>query len=268
VRISRDEPPTADDEMAAVAERIGCRLGELHRMLGDASNGRAFAPEPVTKLYQRSIQQSMRNRVHQTYAVLGQRRAQLGDAQPLADLVLANRPAVVDAILRITQIPITGQRIRIHGDLHLGQVLWTGKDAVIIDFEGEPLRPVGERRIKRSPFRDVAGMLRSFEYATHVARAELAARGVMTEDEAVLDALTSAWYTTAAHAFLHGYLETVETAPFVAGDDKEIVAALDTYGLEKALYEVDYELRSRPEWAGVPLRGVLRLAGIDPMAAR
>jgi maltose alpha-D-glucosyltransferase/alpha-amylase len=268
VRISRDEPPTADDEMAAVAERIGCRLGELHRMLGDASNGRAFAPEPVTKLYQRSIQQSMRNRVHQTYAVLGQRRAQLGDAQPLADLVLANRPAVVDAILRITQIPITGQRIRIHGDLHLGQVLWTGKDAVIIDFEGEPLRPVGERRIKRSPFRDVAGMLRSFEYATHVARAELAARGVMTEDEAVLDALTSAWYTTAAHAFLHGYLETVETAPFVAGDDKEIVAALDTYGLEKALYEVDYELRSRPEWAGVPLRGVLRLAGIDPVAAR
>jgi maltose alpha-D-glucosyltransferase/alpha-amylase len=249
--------------MAAVCERIGRRLGELHRLLGDPAAGAAFAPETVTKLYQRSIQQSMRNRVHQTYAILAQRRAQLGAAQPLADLVLTNRPAVVEAILRMTQTSVTGQRIRIHGDLHLGQVLWTGKDAVIIDFEGEPLRPVGERRIKRSPFRDVAGMLRSFEYATHVARAELAARGVMLDDESVLDATTSTWYTTAAHAFLHGYLQAIDGAPFATADDKEVVAALDTYCLEKALYEVDYELRSRPEWAAVPLRGVLRLAGVD-----
>ncbi len=267
VRTSRDEPPSEDDEMAAVAERIGRRLGELHLLLGGAAAGSAFAPESYTRLYQRSMQQSLRNRVHQTYATLGQRRALLGDARPLADVVLSNRSTVIDAILRVTQLPLTGQRIRIHGDLHLGQVLWTGKDAVIIDFEGEPLRPVGERRIKRSPFRDVAGMLRSFEYATHVAREELAARGVITESEDVLAASTNAWYAAAAHAFLHGYLTAVEGAPFSSSDDKEIVVQLDAFCLEKALYEVDYELRSRPDWAHVPLRGVLRLAGLEAAVA-
>jgi maltose alpha-D-glucosyltransferase/alpha-amylase len=235
VRIAREEPPSEDDEMAAVAARIGSRLGELHRLLGDGAAGSAFAPESYTRLYQRSMQQSLRNRVHQTFASLTQLRAHLGDAQPLAATVLANRSCVVDSILRVAQLPLTGQRIRIHGDLHLGQVLWTGKDAVIIDFEGEPLRPVGERRIKRSPFRDVAGMLRSFEYATHVARVELAARGVMTEHEDVLVAATNAWYATATHAFLHSYLDVVDGAPFSSSDDKEIVVQLDAFCLEKAL---------------------------------
>jgi maltose alpha-D-glucosyltransferase/alpha-amylase len=139
-------------------------------------------------------------------------------------------------------------------------VLHTGRDLVIIDFEGEPARPLGERRLKRSPMRDVAGMLRSFHYAISGAmlRSELGA-SIRLEDEAALEPWTRAWYATVAAEYLRGYRSAVAGAPFLPSDDAEWAILLDAFLLHKAFYEVTYELNNRPDWVGIPLRGILDL---------
>jgi maltose alpha-D-glucosyltransferase/alpha-amylase len=213
-------------------------------------------------LYRRSLRQSFRNRAQRSLAQL---KGVLTDLDPgtekLAREVLAHRDTILAIGTDATKRDLGGTRTRIHGDLHLGQVLWTGRDAVFIDFEGEPIESIGERRIKRSPVRDLAGMIRSFDYATHVARAESAARGVhLEEQEALLDATTQRWYAGMATEFLRGWMASTDGAGFVSDDD-EIVALLEAYALDKALYEITYELRSRPAWLHVPLRGVLQIVG-------
>lgn len=136
---------------------------------------------------------------------------------------------------------VNAMRIRIHGDYHLGQVLDTGDDFFIIDFEGEPARPLNERRIKHSPLRDVAGMLRSFDYAAHTA--------VQAE----------AWTEGVSREYLNAYLTMAEGASFLPGNEEELRMLLDACLLEKAVYEVCYELNNRPDWVGIPLRGITRI---------
>jgi maltose alpha-D-glucosyltransferase/alpha-amylase len=164
---------------------------------------------------------------------------------------------------RIVDHKLSGRRIRGHGDYHLGQVLYTGRDFVIIDFEGEPARPMTERRFKRSPLRDVAGMLRSFDYA---AAAALRSGRVRAEDVALLRPAADAWALWVQAAFLGEYLTIVAPANLLPRGDHDLRLLLDFLVLDKAVYELDYELNNRPGWVHVPLEGILRLLAGDAAA--
>jgi maltose alpha-D-glucosyltransferase/alpha-amylase len=157
----------------------------------------------------------------------------------------------------VLDVRITGARIRIHGDYHLGQVLWTGRDFVIIDFEGEPAKPIGERRIKRLPLVDVSSMIRSFHYAAHAAAR--AGQFVEPERAVAIAPWVRLWHVSAAGVFLREYLDTVEGSPFHPKTREELRVLLGAYVLEKALYEVTYEANNRPDWIGIPLAGIAEL---------
>ncbi len=148
-----------------------------------------------------------------------------------------------------------------HGDYHLGQVLWTGNDFVIIDFEGEPGRPLGERRIKRSPLHDVAGMMRSFHYAAYAAL--LGAGGLRPDDEERLGGSAESWlrywYGWVAAVFLRAYLQAADGAAFLPASRDDLDTLLDAFLLEKAVYELRYEVANRPDWVPIPLQGVRQL---------
>jgi maltose alpha-D-glucosyltransferase/alpha-amylase len=155
-------------------------------------------------------------------------------------------------------------RIRCHGDYHLGQVLYTGKDFVVIDFEGEPARPISERRIKRPALQDVAGMLRSFHYASQTVYLE-ATRSAVLHEEDTEKALQSLrfWYEWVSAAFLRSYLDVAREAAFLPKTKEELRVLLEAHLLEKALYEVRYELNNRPNWICVPLRGIHELLSAE-----
>jgi maltose alpha-D-glucosyltransferase/alpha-amylase len=148
----------------------------------------------------------------------------------------------------------------VHGDYHLGQVLYTGRDFVIIDFEGEPSRSIGARRIKRTPLRDVAGMLRSFDYAAHTSLLGRHRGGpVRPEDVATLAPWARYWTQWVSAAFLRAYLATLGPGALLPRDPRDLRVLLDAHLLEKALYELGYELNNRPDWVGIPLSGILEL---------
>jgi maltose alpha-D-glucosyltransferase/alpha-amylase len=239
---------------------LGLRTGELHLALaaGDDPDSR---PEPFTQLYQRSLYQSMRNLLGQTLSGLQQASARLrGQDRVKAEEILASRGRLLGGFRVVLERKLEGQRIRIHGDYHLGQVLFTGKDFVVIDFEGEPARPLSERRLKRSPLRDVAGMLRSFHYASIAALFREWERGVAADPErARLEAWARFWRRWVSVTFLRGYLDAADGADFLPVDDGSRKMLLDVFLLEKALYELGYELANRPEWVRIPVEGILSL---------
>lgn len=242
------------------AEILGARTAELHLALAAAAD-KDFAPEPFTKLYQRSIQQTLRSEARQTMALLRKHASQLaGEAAELAAGVLAKEPELLAHCQAISQAPVSARRTRCHGDFHLGQVLFTGRDFAIIDFEGEPDRPISERRIKTSPLRDVAGMLRSFHYAPHAARrAPAHASLIPSASSPDVRPWLSAWYLWSAASYLHAYLLVAAPGGFLPTDPDQIGTLLDAYLLQKALYEVRYELNNRPGWVAIPLEGILHL---------
>jgi maltose alpha-D-glucosyltransferase/alpha-amylase len=179
--------------------------------------------------------------------------------------VLDREDEVLNRFRSITTQKVNAMRIRHHGDFHLGQVLYTGKDFVIIDFEGEPTRSIGDRRVKRSPLRDVVGMVRSFHYAAY---AYLLSHGVgqdqpggmiRPEDLAVLEPWARFWYVWASAAFVKSYLETAKNSNFVPASMDELRVLFEAFLLEKALYELGYELNHRPDWVRIPLWGILEL---------
>jgi maltose alpha-D-glucosyltransferase/alpha-amylase len=240
------------------AELLGRRTAEMHLALASRDDIAAFAPEPFTPHYQRSIYQSMRTQAVQTMQLL-RRRAK---DNPEAQMVLAREAELQKRFRAVLDGRISGQRIRTHGDYHLGQVLYTGNDFVIIDFEGEPLRPLSERRIKRSALRDVAGMLRSFHYAPYaVVFGQAPGVVIRAEDESLLDMAATYWHHTVSAAFLRSYLAASAGAPHLPATRDELRVLLDAYRLEKALYEIVYELNNRPDWLRIPVRGVLELLG-------
>jgi maltose alpha-D-glucosyltransferase/alpha-amylase len=215
----------------------------------------------VNGLYQRSLYQSMRSMGRRGLQRLRRQRPTLtGRSAELADRVLAGERALLDRFEAVRHTPLGGQRSRIHGDFHLGQLLMTGRDIVILDFEGEPLRSIGERRLPRSPLQDVAGMLRSFHYATLVALEQEVERAALVESPehlAVAEAWASTWYRWTASRFLARYLaEAADLLPPVREAQQVL---LDGLLLEKASYEVVYELESRPDWVWIPLRGLVDL---------
>jgi maltose alpha-D-glucosyltransferase/alpha-amylase len=154
-------------------------------------------------------------------------------------------------------VPISAMKIRCHGDYHLGQVLWTGKDFVIIDFEGEPARPLSSRRLKRPALVDVAGMIRSFHYASKVAGSRLDRDLTLAGERAALDPLLTQWYRATSGAFLRSYLTVADGAEFLPTDRDQLAALLDFLLFEKAIYELGYEADNRPAWIDVPANGLV-----------
>ncbi len=256
------EKPVPDDAKELIAayladaELLGKRTAEMHLALASRSDIAAFAPEPFTQHYQRSIYQSMRTQAVQTLQLV-RRRAK---GSPEAEALLASEAELHRRLRDVLNGRIGGSRIRIHGDYHLGQVLYTGNDFVVIDFEGEPARPLSERRIKRSALRDVAGMLRSFHYAPHAVMLGQAEGAVIRpEDVAALQAGGRFWQRWVSAAFLRAYLAVSGAASHLPANRDELRVLLDAYRLEKALHEIAYELNHRPDWVRIPIRGVLDL---------
>lgn len=226
---------------------LGKRTAEMHVTLARPTGQPDFAPEPLTPAYRRVLAERLAGQARDAFALLRLRLPELpGEVHEDVIRALPFEDDVVARCRAVGERDIEAAACRHHGDYHLGQVLWTGRDFVIIDFEGEPLRPLRERRMKRSPIRDVAGMLRSFDYAS---------RTVMKSNPGA----AAFWTSWVSAAFLKSYLDTAGTAPFVPRTREQIETILTAYLLEKATYEIIYELNHRPAWTGIPIRGMLQL---------
>jgi maltose alpha-D-glucosyltransferase / alpha-amylase len=247
------EPTAVHGGFIALMATLGRRTAELHAALAMRTGAAAFEPEPLLADDIARYTAQARADVTATLALLRERVAQLpASAQPDAQALLAMEEALQASVAARKPQAQGGIKSRYHGDFHLGQVLLRDNDFVIIDFEGEPARSFDERRTKGSPLRDVAGMLRSFNYARWAALRRVAQS---VDEAAYLAPPAAAWEQAARQAFLDGYLEA---APGEGGAriDTELLALFE---LEKALYELRYELNNRADWAQVPLNGVLAL---------
>jgi maltose alpha-D-glucosyltransferase/alpha-amylase len=233
---------------------LGKRTGELHLAFA-SSDSPAFQPEPFSLHYQRSLFSSFQSLVRTTWQTLAKNIGNLPPAlQEEAAEILAMRHVVLQKFKAIYAKKLDVVKTRMHGDYHLGQTLFTGNDILIIDFEGEPARSYSERRIKRSPLRDVAGMIRSFHYAAY---AGLFLDTTITKNEqSELLHFAEQWYQYMSGFFMQAYLETVKGMPFVPTEKYDQELLLETYLLEKAIYELNYELNNRPNWIIIPLRGI------------
>jgi maltose alpha-D-glucosyltransferase/alpha-amylase len=236
---------------------LGRRTAELHQALVSAPGDPAFAPEPFTPDVQMHIRDTLVANANSTLDLL---RSQLdGFAMGVrgrAQLVLEHQEKIISAIRDTFDRPLTGQRIRIHGDYHLGQMLRAQNDFIIIDFEGEPGRPIADRVVKRSALQDVAGMLRSFHYAAFGPL--LAPIGEAPQGEAMqLAVLARYWNRWVSQSYLRGYFETAGSSAFLPKSEAERLSLLQVSLLSKCLFELSYELNNRPDWLRVPLAGIV-----------
>ncbi len=242
------------------AEQLGRRTAELHVALAQIQGDPAFSPEPFTRLYQRGLYQSMRSQARATLELLKSQFHDMDDeAQLQAGLVLDQQHAIFAQLGELLHDRINARRIRCHGDFHLGQVLFTGKDFVIIDFEGEPERPVSERRIKASPLRDVAGMLRSLHYVAYAALRGKTPTLFVESASIPIEKWAAYWSTWSSATFLQTYMRDAAPGEFLPADQAQLRTLLRAHLLEKALYELRYELNNRPDWVKIPLEGILQL---------
>jgi maltose alpha-D-glucosyltransferase/alpha-amylase len=239
-------------EMVAL---LGKRTGEMHLALSSSAEHPDFSPEPFSMLYQRSVYQSMRGLVRRVLQALRKNIKHLPDSfQKEGSSILGSEQKILSRLQEIVGKKLSATKIRIHGDYHLGQVLYTGRDFSIIDFEGEPARELSERRLKRSPLRDVAGMVRSFHYAAYIGLFKEGS--IRSGDIPVLEPWTDLWYRYVSGVFLKSYLDKVGNALFIPEEKKELEIMLKAFLLEKAVYELGYELNNRPEWVIIPLKGI------------
>jgi maltose alpha-D-glucosyltransferase/alpha-amylase len=243
------------------AELLGQRTAEMHRALVECMDDPAFVPEPFSQLYQRAMYQSVRKQILQTMELLRQQRSHLPEStRALAEQIQGQQKALLEGVKAVTGRKLQALRIRCHGDYHLGQVLHTGKDFIMLDFEGEPTRSLAERKLKRSPLFDVAGMLRSFHYCSRVGQANVVKRGLGSPEGApALGAAARLWYQAVSARFIASYLAIGAKADFLPQAREDIERLLQVYLLEKACYELRYELNNRPDWVEVPMQGILEL---------
>lgn len=241
-------------EMAGL---LGKRTAELHLALS-ACKEPDFSPEPFSVLYQKSIYQSVQSLTKRVFQMLRRNLKTLPESvRSESEEFMSLESTIVDKFKTILRKKISATKIRVHGDYHLGQVLFSGKDFIIIDFEGEPGRPMNERRLKRSPVRDVAGMIRSFHYAGHSALSKCSS--LRDEDIPLLKPWIDLWYSHVGGTFLRSYLDTAGDAGFVPDDLEELDILLRVFMLEKAVYELGYELNNRPDWVHIPMKGIKQL---------
>lgn len=246
-------------EYLGAARLLGRRTAEMHLALADYSSGVDFAPEPFTAAYQHEMFKDINDLASLAFHQLNNHLGHLPeDVRGQARFVLDRQNEIRARFKPLAGPDIRAERTRVHGDYHLGQVLYTGSDFVIIDFEGEPVRSIVQRRQKRSPLKDVAGMLRSFHYAAYAA---LFDRGEETGQVPGIERWTDAWHIWVGAAFLKEYLQVAGSAPFLPHNRQELQMLLDVLLLEKGIYELIYELNNRPDWVKIPLAGVAQLAG-------
>ena len=240
------------------ARKLGHRTAELHSELAADGGDPVWQPEAYDKEALHSWSDGALVFVERAFRLLGQRLDQLSPAsRALCERVRSAEEQIGSLFAEIPQHDITVHRIRCHGDYHLGQVLWTGDDFIIIDFEGEPTRSFEERRRKHCALRDVASMVRSFHYATCFAASQetSAARSLPP-------ALFREWYDVTRRAFLDAYRSTAAAATYVPQSQTEWDWLMRVQLLEKAVYELDYELNHRPDWVSIPAAGILQLVDV------
>lgn len=244
----------------ASASLIGEVTADLHIALAANAENQNFAPEPFSSFYQRSIYQYARNLTGQVLLDLKKQLKTLPpETQKLAKAVINRQEEFFARYQLVLNQKITAKRTRYHGDYHLGQLLYTGKDFIIIDFEGEPGRSLSERRMKRSPLRDVAGMLQSFNYAAIQALNNEVENGTInSEDLPLMQQWAEFWYYWVSATFLNSYLKTASQDSFLPKSKAELQVLLDAYLLEKLIYDLGYELKNRPNWVGIPLQRLLQ----------
>lgn len=240
---------------------LGRRTAELHLALAGATEEPDFAPEPFSLLYQRSVYQSMQGLVVRTFRMVEKELKKMPeDVRADAEEVLETEKEILENMRRIVTRKMSTVKTRIHGDYHLGQVLFTGKDFVIMDFEGEPARSLSERKLKRSPFRDVAGMIRSFHYVGYSAL--LLESSFRTVDMPFLTEWIEPWYNYISGIYLKAYLEAAGESTFIPQNNQDIDVLLKTFLLEKAVYELGYEINNRPDWVTIPIQGIKNILGM------
>lgn len=257
-----DIPALASEMIGSYLESarlLGQRTAELHLALASDPYDPDFAPQPFTEPYQRLLHQRMCQLTEWIFQLLPPQLGTLPEPVRIeAQQVIKAKAEVIDSFQPFIDQKITALRTRIHGDYHLGQVLYTGQDFMIIDFEGEPARTLEERRLKRSPLQDVAGMLRSFHYAAYAAFFEQIKSGIRSDEKETLEARTRFWHLWVSVAFLKTYLTVTKGAIFRPESLVELKVLLDAYLLEKAIYELGYELNNRPDWINIPIQGILQ----------
>jgi len=240
---------------AELARLLGNRIGEMHHALGSAQRA-AFKPEPLDAATRLTLARSARADLDRALDLIAERDVLLdADARADAKRLFEGTTALRDRIARVIAIEDPGCMVRVHGDLHLGQVLFTGDDYALIDFEGEPARSLEARRAKRSPIVDIAGMLRSFHYA-----AASALRARPEKQRRRLEPWANVFRVVASAMLLRGWLAAVGDANILPHSRDALRALLDFFVLEKCIYEVRYELDNRPAWVAIPLAGLVELA--------
>lgn len=237
---------------------LGERTAEMHAALSSDSQNPDFRPVPFTPERAALLHEELIKESDAAFELLRRKENSLnGESAKLTHSLLARETQVRKCLASLPHTPIKALCIRHHGDYHLGQVLATGDDFMIIDFEGEPARPIAERREKALAVRDVAGMVRSFQYAAYAALREISPAGAA--NHSAMESWADYWAAWVSAAFLRAYFDKAGKLPFAPGDGKERRSLLDAFLLQKALYEVVYELNNRPDWVPIPLRGLLCL---------
>ena len=236
--LALDELGTDPDRFLGRVARLGEVIGAMHAVLGSEPGDPAFAPEEPSQESMALLTATVDEQIERMFLEL--------DASGRAGPIAGRGEEVRDRLRLLTQMPLGGRVIRHHGDMHLGQTLWADDDWVVLDFEGEPARPLPERRRKRSPLRDVAGVLRSFAY---VASASELQRDTPAPE---------GWEVRARQAFLDGYLGSVDPA-LLPPSPSAVEQLLTIFELEKAIYELGYELNHRPDWVRIPVAGIRRM---------
>ncbi|STX27855.1 Trehalose synthase/amylase TreS [Legionella beliardensis] len=230
------------------------RTAQMHIALAEETTNKFFAAEHFTLFDQRSLYQSLRNAFIKTSALFKSMAVKLDDQlQEKINKHLADKDGLLDHVKPILNQKIGGKKIRCHGDYHLGQILYTGNDFIIIDYEGEPNRPLSERKIKRPPLKDIAGILRSFHYALYTV---LNNKTVFTTAHH-FDA--EEWYCWICHLFINTYLEYPGIKNLMPKDNNCFSLLLKALMFEKVLHEIEYEINNRPDWLHVPCKGLIQL---------
>jgi maltose alpha-D-glucosyltransferase/alpha-amylase len=241
-----------------VAERVsllGQRTGQLHLALASNNDRAEFKPEEFSLHYQRSLFSSFQSLLRTAFQTLERKLPHLPESvKAEAEYVLSIKNQVANRLKKIYSKKIDTIKTRTHGDFHLGQTLFTGNDIMILDFEGEPARSYSERRLKKSPIRDVAGMIRSLHYAAYISLFQNTS--INRDDVESMAQYAEQWYHYMSGFFMYSYLETVRNSPILPKSNEDLQILLDTYILEKAIYELYYELNNRPDWVIIPLRGI------------
>ncbi|UPQ84681.1 maltose alpha-D-glucosyltransferase [Pseudomonas knackmussii] len=240
---------------------LGQRLGELHMTLASDTDNPDFAHETTTQADSEQCAASIRVQLGHALDVLVAHRSDLDSkAAAEVDRLMGLRDDLLNKVDRLARCAIGGLRTRVHGDLHLGQVLVMQGDAYFIDFEGEPARPLEERRSKLSPFKDVAGVLRSFEYAASMTQRNAQGSDSSPEADAARRRIAESYRQSARSTFLAAYRQATEELPHAWREANGAEAALALFSFEKTSYEIAYEAENRPAWLSVPLQGLSDMA--------